>query len=97
MNKNTKEALEHWLNGAGPESENPYDNERFYNVVFESLKEGEILDLDDIVESVKENLSWTNEDFIQKFADETTIKIGAIFGFIEYLKNKKQINIYNKL
>jgi hypothetical protein len=96
MERNTKDALIRWIRGAAPESAHPYDMERFYNVVFECLKNGENIDSDELAEIIRENLKW-HENQVLDFSEETVITIEKIMKFIDFLKSEKQINLYNLL
>lgn len=96
MKSNTKEALTRWINGAAPESAHPYDMNRFYNLVYECLVNGENIDSDELAEMIRENLKW-HEGQVQSFSEETVISIEKIMGFIDFLKSEKQINLYNLL
>ncbi|WP_372948160.1 hypothetical protein [Mariniphaga sp.] len=96
MESNTKDALIRWIKGTAPESAHPYDMKRFYNVVYECLKNGENIDSDELAEIIRENLNW-NEKQVLDFSEVTVITIEKIMKFIDFLKSEKQINIYNFL
>jgi len=96
MEANTKNALTRWIKGDAPESDHPLDMRRFYNVVYECLKNDEYIDSDELAEMIRNNLKW-HEEKVQNFSKETVIIIEKIIGFIDYLKSEKQINVYNKL
>jgi len=70
--------------------------ERFYNVVFECLKNGENINSDELAEIIRENLKW-HENQVLDFSEETVITIEKIMKFIDFLKSEKQINLYNLL
>ena len=96
MKSNTKQALSLWINGAAPESAHPCDMNRFHNFVYECLINGENIDTDELADTISENLTW-NDEKIRKFSEGTVIHIKKIMEFIDFLKSKKQINIYNLL
>ena len=96
METSTKVALTRWITGAGPESPHPLDLKRFYNVVYECIKNGEYVDSDELAEIISQNLKW-DEKQINSFSIDSAIQIEKIAGFIDFLKSEKQINIYNLL
>lgn len=98
MKTNTKKTFAAWIGGAGPESAHFFDEERFNNAVYELIKEGDVIDEDDIALIIKENtnIKW-DDDSITNFCERTVGRIGNIIGFLDFLKEKKQINLYNKI
>lgn len=92
MKSNIKTALDKWINGSGPDSYHPLDMNRFYEVVLQCIKEDEVLTQEQIAASVKENLEWM-ETKTNEFSEEFAIKAENIIGFVDFLKNKKGIDI----
>ena len=92
MKSNIKTALDKWINGPGPDSYHPLDMNRFYEVIYECIKENKWLTSEVINASVKENLKWT-EIKRDEFSEEFSIKAENIIGFVDFLKNKKGIDI----
>lgn len=92
MRSNIKTALDKWINGPGPDSYHPLDMNRFYEVIYECIKENKWLTSEVINASVKENLKWT-EIKRDEFSEEFSIKAENIIGFVDFLKNKKGIDI----
>ena len=95
MKYKTKKAFSAWISGVGPESANFFDEERFNNAVYESIKEGDVIDEDDLNLIIKENthIKW-NEDSIINFCEQTCRRIDAIIHFLDFLKSKKGIDVY---
>lgn len=92
MKSNIKTALDKWINRPGPDSYHPLDMNRFYEVIYECIKENKWLTSEVINASVKENLKWT-EIKRDEFSEEFSIKAENIIGFVDFLKNKKGIDI----
>lgn len=69
---------------------------RFYELVLECIKEGEILTQEQITTSVKENLKWVDTK-TNEFSEEFAIIAENIISFVDFLKNKKDIDIKSML
>ena len=97
MEPKVKEALIRWICGPGPESAHWKDKERFYTVIFEVLSSSDNnISFEETCDIIRDNLKW-NENTIQKFVEKKSIEIENIVGFINFLKEEKQINLYNLL
>lgn len=96
MNKETKSAIERWVNGAGPDTPHQYDIERFYNIIFQCLVYEDRLNSEELANIIRENLSWEKES-IEEFAEKKSILADYIIGFIEYLETEMKISIFEKL
>ena len=95
MKEATKKLLSIWIS-ADPESGHSSDIERFNDLVFYCLKNDVIIDSDDIYREIKNQKKW-NEEFATKFAEDNSIIFSHITGFIDYLKEKHDINLHNSL
>lgn len=95
MKEETKKLLSIWI-GADPESGHPLDRERFYDFVFSCLKNDVTIDIDDIYREIRDHKNW-NEEYSTEFAEENSAIFSHITGFIDYLKEKHNINLHNSL
>ena len=95
MKEETKKLLSIWI-GVHPESSHALDIERFYDLVFNCLENGVIIDIDHIYSEIKNQKEW-DEGFATKFAEEYSTIFSHITGFVDYLKEKHNINLHNAL
>jgi mannose/fructose/N-acetylgalactosamine-specific phosphotransferase system component IID len=96
MKSNIKLALDKWILGAGPFSFHPMDMNRFYNIIHECIKEDYILTHEDIADAMKEHLKFIDSE-IQKESIKFEEKAEAVSGFVDFLKNEKDIDINSML
>ncbi len=88
-----KLAMEKWITGAAPESAHPFDMRRYYDIIFECLKNDDRINSEELSTIIKENLKW-GEEKIEDFASEKAILADNIIGFVKYLKSQKGINVF---
>jgi len=93
MKDETKKLLSIWL-GVHPESGHQLDRERFYDLIFYCIKNDVRIDSDDIYREIKNIKKW-DEESADKFAEENSIVFSHLIGFIDYLKEKHNINLHN--
>lgn len=96
MKISIKKALDNWIKGAGPFSFHPMDMNRFYDLVHECIKEDYILTQEDIAEAIIEHLELIDTKVCEK-SEEFEVRVGAIFGFAKFLKEKKDADIKSML
>lgn len=87
-----KKALDKWVKGTNPISAHFMDMNRFYELVYECIKEDYILTQEDIADTMKEHLQL-KEVKIEKESIRFDEKAEAIFGFVRFLNEKKDIDI----
>ena len=95
MKSNIKTALDNWIKSLNLTIIHPLDMNRFYELVLECIKEGEILTQEQITTSVKENLKWVDTK-TNEFSEEFAIIAENIISFVDFLKNEKDIDINSK-
>lgn len=96
MKISIKKALDNWIKGAGPFSYHTIDMNRFYELVYECIKEDYILTQEDIANAMKEHLKLIDTKVHEK-SEEFEMRAAAIIGFIKYLKEEKDIDIKSRL
>jgi len=96
MDNQTKQQLSKWI-GSFPESGHPFDEERFYELIFQCLKNEDYIDSDDIKNMLVEKEKKWSDDYMNEFALDKSALISRIISFVDFLKEKKKINIYNQL
>ena len=93
MKKETNKLLSTWID-LDPDVLDKQNENRFYDLVFTCLKNREFIDEDDIYKELYHKKKW-EEKYKEDFAKKYAIAFENIFGFIEYLKEKQGINLYN--
>lgn len=96
MRNNIKTALDKWMKGAGPISFHPMDMNRFYELVLECINEDYFLTQEDIANAMNEHLKLIDSK-IQIESLRFEEKVEAISGFVDFLKNEKNIDINTML
>lgn len=84
--------IEKWVREANPESAHIFDRNRFYEIIFECLKNGEPLDSEDVRYFVEERFPWSDRK-IMEFTERAERDSEMILGFIEFLKTEKSIDV----
>ena len=92
MDKDLKLVTERWITGAAPESAHPADMRRFYDIIFQCIKNDDRVNSEELANLIKENLQWTDEK-IEEFSTDKAILADDIVGFVQYLKSQKGINV----
>lgn len=87
-----KKALDNWVKGANPISAHFMDMNRFYELVYECIKEDYILTQEDIADAMKEHLSLIDTK-VKEESIRFEEKAEAIFGFVGFLNDKKDIDV----
>lgn len=75
-----------WLN-AHPESGHPFDRERWYNVIIESIKTNQPIDFVEIEQYITSNKEW-NLDFVKQFIENKEREYFIITEFVEFYDKK---------
>lgn len=92
IKNNIKTALDKWIKGAGPFSYHTLDMNRFYNLVYECIREDYILTYEDIADALKEHTKLIDTKVHEK-SEKFEKRAGAIRYFVAFLKEKKEIDI----
>lgn len=79
--------LEIWL-GSHPESEHPYDRDRWYNLIKQSLIKNEPIDFDEVKKYISKNKEWIDE-FTEEFIDRKENEYLIITSFFNYFSKEQ--------
>ena len=78
--------IKRWIN-AHPESAHPFDRERWFNVIAESIKTNQPIDFVEIEQYITSNKKW-NLDFVKQFIENKEHEYFLITEFFEFYDKK---------
>lgn len=90
--KETNQKLLRWIN-AHPKSWHRRDYERFYEFVYELLKNKESITKTELAEVVIDNKDWKTQEHIDNFLEDATNKIDELKSFYDYLLESNRIKL----
>lgn len=96
MKTTTKDAWTRFIGGPGPFSGSDFDRKLFNIAVYESImnEDNGVVDEDDLAPIIREKHEKWDEEAIIKFCDKIKIRFDAIVSFLDFIKAKKNVDIY---